>query len=76
MKLAIVITVLVGGTYASSYLMLLNPIVLVESSVAGMAIGGYKEPAYRLGGDCSGRFFAPMCWIDQKIRRAYWENVD
>jgi hypothetical protein len=63
--------ILTGALYLASYLMLLKP--EAHCGVCSLSIMEcYRTPSYRLGGATYASYFAPLQWIDQRIRPNYW----
>ena len=63
------------GVYVAAYCALLDPVVVADEGHHGIVISGYREPEYRFGGEVSKTLFAPIAWIDQKVRPTYWQDA-
>ena len=51
---------------------LLAPIILVESAHLGMVVSGYREAHYSVADPVSRIAFAPIHFVDSRIRSDYW----
>ena len=74
-RLRTVFLVLAGiAVYLGAYRAMLDPMIVADVAHLGMVVEGSREPHYRsLNGVC--RFaFAPLEWIDYKIRPEYWDH--
>jgi hypothetical protein len=71
---SLMIVVTLVGVYLGTYSALLQPVDIVDEGILGMVVSGYREPHFRCG-DVTAKFiFAPLIWIDQRVRPAYWER--
>lgn len=60
------------AVYLGAYFALLAPIILVESAHLGMVVSGYREAHYSVADPVSRIAFAPIHFVDSRIRSDYW----
>jgi hypothetical protein len=61
--------------YACAYFLLLNPNTYWFCSL-GCAGSPYCRAAeFRAGGETAKKLFAPLTWVDQRVRPTYWSGV-
>jgi hypothetical protein len=75
--LAVALLVLAPAGYVGTYLALLEPVGM--GSCLGQVIATRQVPHYRVGGGLPGlifahRVFAPLEWLDHRIRSDYWDE--
>ena len=72
------------AVYIAAYFALLNPVIVVKSFHLGIVIEGSREPYYgepiegepadRLFNHSCRFIFAPVEWIDYRLRPGYWDH--
>jgi hypothetical protein len=62
--------------YVGAYCALLEPISVVDVGNLGMVIEGSREPHYRTINNVCRFVFAPIEWIDYRLRPNYWSYAD
>ena len=69
-------TFLIGTVaYLGAYVALLRPESYWFCSLGSVGSPYQREPAFRFCGDRAKTAFAPLLWMDQRIRPTYWAGV-
>jgi len=61
--------------YVAGYAALLAPMVVVHESSGGLAFVE-RHVGYRMEGQAVSMMFAPIHWMDRKVRPGYWAGED
>ena len=70
----LLIIVISFALYLGAYCATLEPMIIVDVGSRGMVIKGSREPHYRLLNGFSRIAFAPLEWIDYKLRPEFWDH--
>lgn len=74
MKTALISIGVLLGVYLVSYS------VLVERQMgSGFTSKGciqFAYPTFRVGGEVAEKFYAPVFWLDERVRVRYWQGQD
>lgn len=71
--LATVTAVCLICAYVSNYLLALHPAIHITHTTGGL-ITGHRETDYRSDGQFVRVFFAPIHYVDRRVRPDYWQN--
>ena len=71
---SLMVVVTLVGVYFGTYSALLQTVVIMDEGILGMVVSGYREPHFRYGDATAQVIFAPLIWIDQRVRPAYWSE--
>jgi hypothetical protein len=74
MKTALISIAVLLGVYLVSYLLLVER--QVGSGFTSKGCIQFAYPTFRAGGEAAGRFYAPVLWLDERIRVRYWQGQD
>lgn len=70
MKTALISIGVILSVYLVSYLLVVER--QVGSGLTSKGCVQFAYPTFRVGGEAAEKFYAPVFWIDERIRVRYW----